>query len=114
VHGANIELKVVDPSANPYLAVAGLLGSARLGVQLTLPLPAEVSVHPSQSGVELPQLPAHQAEAIDALEASAVARDLLGAPIVGGVVAVRRHEVEVYGGLPGAETAEALRLAWSC
>jgi glutamine synthetase len=113
-HGANIELKVVDPSANPYLAVAGLLGSARLGVQLALPLPAEVSVNPAQSGVELPQLPAHQAEAIDALEASAVARDLLGAPIVSGVVAVRRHEVATYGGLPGAETAEALRLAWSC
>lgn len=113
-HGANIELKVVDPSANPYLAVAGLLGSARLGVQLELPLPDEVAVHPSESGAELAELPRDQEAAIDALEASAVAREVLGAPIVSGVVAVRRHEVETYGALPVAQTAEALRMAWSC
>ncbi|MGB0099633.1 MAG: glutamine synthetase family protein [Nocardioides sp.] len=113
-HGANIELKVVDPSANPYLAVAALLGSARRGVELGLPLPDEVSVNPAESDSRLPALPPHQAAALDALEASATAAELLGAPIVEGVLAVRRHEVRTYSGLPLADTAEALRFAWSC
>lgn len=113
-HGANIELKVVDPSANPYLAVAAFLGSAALGVERGLPLPAEVPRNPSESERELAALPAHQAAALDALAGSAVARELLGAAVVEGLLAVRRHEVVTFSGLPLAETAEALRLAWSC
>jgi glutamine synthetase len=113
-HGANIELKVVDPSANPYLAVAAFLGSARLGAERGLPLPEEVAVDPARSGRDLAVLPPHQAEALDALATSAIARELLGLPVVEGLLAVRRHEVASYSGLPLAETAEALRLAWSC
>lgn len=113
-HGANIELKVVDPSANPYLAIAALLGSACRGVELSLPLPEEVSVHPSEAGLEFPPLPVHQAAAIDGLEESTTARELLGPAIVRGVVAVRRRESETFAGLPVADTAEALRMAWSC
>ncbi|MBZ5739918.1 glutamine synthetase family protein [Nocardioides mangrovi] len=114
VHGANVELKVVDPSANPYLAVAAFLGSALRGIELGLPLPEEVGVHPSDSDRELVALPAGQAAALDALEDSAVAAELLGAPVVAGVLAVRRHEVAAYADRPLAETAEALRFAWSC
>lgn len=113
-HGANIELKVVDPSANPYLAVAALLGSARRGVERGLPLPDEVAVNPSESGRDLAQLPVGQSAALEALAGSQVARDLLGAPVVEGLLAVRRHEVATYSDLPVAETAEALRFAWSC
>jgi glutamine synthetase len=113
-HGANIELKVVDPSANPYLAVAAFLGSARRGVERGLPLPDEVSVNPAESGRDLLQLPVHQSAALEALAGSEVARDLLGAPVVDGVLAVRQHEMATYSALPLAETAEALRLAWSC
>ncbi|HEU5036330.1 MAG TPA: glutamine synthetase family protein [Nocardioides sp.] len=113
-HGANIELKVVDPSANPYLAVAALLGSARLGIERGLALPDEVAVHPSASGRALVQLPVHQAAALEALAASAVARELLGASVVEGLLAVRHHEIATYSALPLAETAEALRFAWSC
>jgi glutamine synthetase len=113
-HGANVELKVVDPSANPYLAVAAFLGSARLGIERSLVPPDEVAVNPSESGRHLSGLPPHQAVALDALAASGVARELLGSPVVEGVLAVRRHEVMSYSGLPLAETAEALRFAWSC
>ena len=113
-HGANIELKVVDPSANPYLAVAAFLGSARRGIERGLSLPDEVAVNPAQSGRDLMQLPVHQSAALDALAGSEVARDLLGAPVVEGLLAVRQHEVTTYSALPLAETAEALRLAWSC
>lgn len=113
-HGANVELKVVDPSANPYLAVAAFLGSACLGVLRELPLPEEVSVNPGESGRALQVLPPHQAAALDSLAGSAVARELLGVPVIEGLLAVRRHEVNTFSGLPLAEAAEALRLAWSC
>ena len=114
MHGANIELKVADPSANPYLAVAALLGSARRGIEQGLPQPAEVTVNPAKADLQQPGLPPGQAAAIDALEASETAHEVLGSPIVSGVAAVRRHEVATYSGLPLSETAEALRLSWSC
>lgn len=113
-HGANIELKVVDPSANPYLAVAALLGSARRGVERRAELPEEVAVNPAHAGRPLMQLPVHQAAALDALAGSEAARDLLGAPVVDGLLAVREHEITTYSARPLAETAEALRFAWSC
>jgi len=113
-HGANIELKVVDPSANPYLATAALLGSVRRGIELGLEVDPPVDVDPSASGQDLAVLPTHQETALDALAASAVARELLGAPVVDGLLAVRRHEVTAFAGLPLTESAEALRLAWSC
>ena len=113
-HGANIELKVVDPSANPYLAVAAFLGSARRGVEKGLPLPEEVAVNPAESGRDLVQLPVHQTAALDALAGSELARELLGAPVVEGLLAVRQHEVTTFSARPLAETAEALRFAWSC
>lgn len=110
--GANIELKVVDPSANPYLAVAALLGSAVRGIADGAALPGEVGTNPAEA--DAVPLRAFQQDTLDALEASAVARDVLGAPVVEGVLAVRRHEVRTYAGLPLAESAEALRFAWSC
>lgn len=113
-HGANVELKVVDPSANPYLAIAAMLGSALRGVTTALPLPEEVSDNPSELDVEIPPLPPTQVAAVDALEASAAAAELLGAPIIEGLVAVRRHEIDTYGDLPVEETTSRLRLAWSC
>ncbi|MBA2952797.1 glutamine synthetase [Nocardioides sp. MAH-18] len=112
-HGANIELKVVDPSANPYLATAALLGSVRRGIELGLAPVAPVDVDPARSGQDLAVLPTHQAAALDALAGSEVARELLGTPVVEGLLAVRRHEVTAFAGLPLAESAEALRLAWS-
>ena len=46
-HGATIELKVIDGSANPYLAAAAFLGLALDGVERGLPLPVEVTVDPA-------------------------------------------------------------------
>ena len=46
-HGANVEVKVVDPSANPYFATATILGLALDGIDQKLSLPAETTVDPS-------------------------------------------------------------------
>ncbi|GAA4716656.1 glutamine synthetase family protein [Nocardioides conyzicola] len=112
-HGANVELKVVDPSANPYLAVAALLGSALHGIEAGLPLPPEVPDDPKGT-TGLPSLPAGQAAALDAFAASPIARRFLGDPIVAGLLAVRRYEVETFPDPSAPEVAEALRLSWSC
>jgi glutamine synthetase len=113
-HGANAELKLIDPSANPYLAAAGLLGSALRGIDRRLDLPAEISVNPAESATAPPPLDTRQRTVIDALEHSPIAAELLTPEIVEGLVAVRRYELNTFGELSPAETTQALRLAWSC
>ncbi len=55
-----------------------------------------------------------QADAIDALDQSALLRGILGDEAVDAVVAVRRYEQENYGGSrTQSELAEKFRLAWS-
>jgi glutamine synthetase len=118
-HGANVEVKVIDPSANPYLATAAVLGLALDGIDRKLPLPPETTVDPAkltderrrQAGMVL--LPSSQSEALDALDQSSLLRGILGDEVVDAVVAVRRYEHENYGDLPPDQLAEKFRLAWS-
>ncbi|MGZ6780314.1 MAG: glutamine synthetase family protein, partial [Mycobacterium sp.] len=117
--GANVEVKVIDPSANPYLASATVLGLALDGIERELSLPQETPVDPStlteeqraEAGVML--LPTSQSEAIDLLDGSALIRGILGDSAVDAVVAVRRYEHETYGHLGEDELADKFRLAWS-
>jgi glutamine synthetase len=113
-HGANTELKLIDPSANPYLAAAAFLGSALRGIDRGLELPPEVPDNPAESDATPPPLPAGQRAATDALETSAAAAELLSPEIIEGLVAVRRYELTTFGELSPAQTTQALRLAWSC
>ena len=113
-HGANIELKLIDPTANPYLAAVGFLGSALRGIEQGLELPAEVPKDPSKSSQPPAMLQTDQKTVITALENSAVAADLLSPSVIEGLVAVRRYEITTFGDRPQAETTQALRLAWSC
>lgn len=118
-HGANVEVKVIDPSANPYLATAAILGLALEGIQRKLTLPPEVTVDPDAltdaqrqaSGITL--LAQDQVRVVDALDQSSLLRGILGDEPVDAVVAVRRYEQENYGGLEPEQIAEKFRLAWS-
>ncbi|WP_307794436.1 glutamine synthetase family protein [Arthrobacter cavernae] len=113
-HGANVELKIVDPSANIYLAAAALLGSALEGIRAKLPLPAEVAINPAESaGYAAMALNKEQSTILKALENSALADRILGPDIVEAVVAVRRHEAKQYEDSTAAEIAAAVRFAWS-
>lgn len=111
-HGAHVELKCGDPSANVYLATATLLGLAADGVARGAELAAEVPVNPADEP-SAERLPATQAAALEALEGSATARALLGEEIVEALLAVRHHELRTYGALGTAELAERFRFAWS-
>ncbi|MDT5016708.1 MAG: glutamine synthetase, partial [Mycobacterium sp.] len=117
--GANVEVKVIDPSANPYFATATILGLALDGIERRPPLPPEATVDPaaltdnqrSQAGIKL--LAASQADALDALDQSALLRSILGNEPVNATVAVRRYEQENFGDLSPEDLAEKFRLAWS-
>ena len=117
--GANVEVKVIDPSANPYYATAAILGLTLDGIERKLPLPHETTVDPAtltddqrkQAGVKL--LTSSQADALKALDQSALMRGILGDEPVDAVVAVRRYEHENFGELTPDELAEKFRLAWS-
>ncbi|MDT5338885.1 MAG: glutamine synthetase [Mycobacterium sp.] len=118
-HGANVEVKVVDPAANPYLATAAILGLALDGIERELPLPPEISIDPSLlseadravAGVGL--LSDSQVVTIDALAESSLLRGILGDAAVDATVAVRRYEQENYADLTPEELAEKFRMAWS-
>jgi glutamine synthetase len=118
-HGANVEVKVIDPSANPYFASAVILGLALDGIERATPLPPETTVDPAtqsdeqraRAGTVL--LRTSQAEAIAALDGSDRMRAILGDQAVDVSVAVRRYEQQTYGELSPAELAEKFRMSWS-
>jgi glutamine synthetase len=113
-HGANVELKIVDPSANIYIAATALLGSALHGIDSELPLPREIADNPADDPdyAEF-ALAADQSAILDALEASTLAVQILGADIHEGLLAVRRHEQHTFDGLSPEHIARAVRFAWS-
>lgn len=118
-YGANVEVKIVDPSANPYFASAAILGLALDGIDRAATLPPETTVDPaSQTAAERAHagtvlLSDSQTEVIAALDNSALIRGILGDPAVNMLVAVRHHEQEQYGDLAPEELAAKFRLAWS-
>jgi len=113
--GGNVEVKVVDPSANPYFATATILGLALDGVTHQGILPAETKVDPAaltdaeRGHAGIVQLSSSQAHAIAALDDSRRLRSILGDPAVDAVVAVRRCEREHYGHLNREQLADTFR-----
>jgi len=110
-HGASIELKCTDPSANPYLAVATLLGLATDGISRDAAPAPEVRANPADQPGAV-RLPSDQATALAALDASALAARLLGTEIRTVLSAVRHHELQTWGPREIAEQAERFRFTW--
>jgi glutamine synthetase len=112
---ANVEVKVGDGGANPYLAMAVVAAAALDGIERGAALPEPVQDDPSAlSAAELARrgvtrLPATLAEATELLAESALARRVMGDVLHGAFVAVRRRECETHGSLPEDELADAYR-----
>jgi glutamine synthetase len=117
--GGNVEVKAIDPSANPYLASATILGLALDGIKHQTALPPEIAIDPallSDSDRErdgVVRLTDAQPEAIAALDGSELLRSILGDSAVDSVAAVRRLEQERYGDLGPEQLADKFRMAWS-
>ena len=118
-YGANVEVKVVDPSANPYFATAAILGLALDGIERNATLPQEIPVDPAtlsdaqRGAAGVVALSADQATQIAALDGSARLRGILGDPAVNALVAVRRYELETYSHLDAEARTDKFRMAWS-
>ena len=118
-YGGNVEVKVVDPSANPYFATAAILGLALDGIKQKAVLPPETKVDPAalsdsdRSRAGIVRLSGSQAQTIAALDNSQRLRAILGDPAVDVVVAVRRFEHEQYSHLNREHLADKFRMAWS-
>ncbi len=118
-YGANVEVKIVDPSANPYFATAAILGLALDGIERSAPLPPETPVDPGTLSEEQRKaagtvaLSTDQAVEIAALDGSSRMRAILGDPAVDVLVAVRRYEHETYSHLDAQQLTDKFRMAWS-
>jgi glutamine synthetase len=98
----NVELKSADASANPYLAVGGLIAAGLDGLERGLEPPAPVEVDPAtieereRSARGIVPLPGTQAEALAALAADEVLTSALGPVLAESYLAVRRSEWDAY------------------
>jgi glutamine synthetase len=81
-HGAGLRLENRLPGGdvNPYLAMAGMLGSGLRGIELGLPL--EPAFEGNAYTSDHPRVPTSLQEARDLFAASPVARELLGEAVV--------------------------------
>ncbi len=97
---SRFELKTVDATANPYLALGAVIAAGLDGIRRDLPLPDEVTVDPGlipdaerkQRGIDL--LPQSLGEAIEALKGDDVLLAALGKPLSRSFIAVRENEWE--------------------
>lgn len=94
---ANVELKSIDGTANPYLAAAVVLAAALDGRDRGLRLPEPTQVDPATLPADGTRLAADLGAAIGRMEASAFLRTTLGDPLFEAFLAVRRLEWKTYG-----------------
>ena len=101
---SNLELKASDSSANPYIALGGLIAAGLDGVERDV-RPGDgqrVDVDPARLTLEelanrgIKRLPATLAEAIAALESDAVLTGAMGAGLAASYLAIRRGDWELF------------------
>jgi glutamine synthetase len=101
-NATRLELRSPDPSANPYLAFAAMLGAGLKGIEEKLPLMPEATnniFHMSEAELEaagINVLPGTLGEAIDLFEHSELMKEVLGEHIHEFYVANKRKEWDEY------------------
>jgi glutamine synthetase len=117
-YGAHAEVRCIDHSANPYLAMGVVLGLAMEGLESKRELPDPVEVNPSSLSepearrLGADRLPASAASALEAFEAGHRIRAILGPELTEALLAVRRHELTAFADTSFDRYA-ATRFAWS-
>ena len=107
----NVELKTCDGSANPYLALAGVIAAGLDGIRRGLAPGDPADFDPGSLSERerlrrgITPLPATLAEAADALERDATIQEIIGAPLTRSYLAVRRGEWDALRDLGPAEVA---------
>lgn len=99
---ADIELRSPDAMANPYLAIAAVLGSALDGIRNKSEPPAPFDENlvfyddDELNRLGVPRLPQTIGEALDALSSSDILRETLGTYIFDQLLSVKRAEWAEY------------------
>jgi glutamine synthetase len=112
---ANLEVKCLDLTANPYLLLAGLLAAGLDGVSAGMRLPEPVEVDPAALAPDelerrgIRQLPTTLRESTDALAADPVLCDALGSALLDSVLAVRESEIGLFAEASAEEVVRAFR-----
>jgi glutamine synthetase len=112
---ANLELKSMDGSANPYLALGAVLAAGIDGLERELDLPEPVMEDPASIPVSrrrsmgIRQLPSSLGGAIRELERSKVLREAMGDVLFDAFLATRRGEREVFEKMEPVEMVRAHR-----
>jgi glutamine synthetase len=112
---ANLEIKPVDGSSNPYLVLGAVIAAGLDGLERDLRLPDPVTVDPaSLSAAErrkrgVAQLPSSLSAAIAELERSEVLRDAMGDMLFDSFLATRKGELEAFDGMDDEAVVRAHR-----
>lgn len=98
----NIEIKCVDNSCNPYLALAAVIAAGLDGIKRNLKAPLPVDVDPSSFNTEemtkrsIKRLPSSLKEALRALLHDGVIMEALGDPLAASFITVKTSEVLAF------------------
>ena len=112
---ANLEIKPVDGSSNPYLVLGAIVAAGLDGLERDLRLPEPVTPDPaSLSAAErrkrgISQLPSSLGAAIAELERSTVLREAMGDMLFDSFVATRKGELAAFEGMDDDAVVRAHR-----
>ncbi len=101
---SNVELKTVDGSANPYLALGGLIAAGLEGIKKGMHLPPPVEQDPAdysaaeREALHIAPLPAAAEEALGHFMADNVLQAAMGVSMAAVFAAVRRAELQSLAG----------------
>ena len=115
---ANVEIKPVDVTANPYLALAAVLAAGMDGMERSLDPGDPITVDPAtlseeeRASLGIRPLPASLDESLDALERDPVLTEALGEPLVRAHLAVARAQAVMARDLPPEEVAAAAAMIY--
>lgn len=97
-----IELRNPDPSCNPYLALAAILGAGLDGIENKIEPPAPVNKNIYEMDLEqrtkdgITSLPANLEEAINEMKNSKLVRDILGEHVFNKYIEAKTKEWQCY------------------
>lgn len=92
-----LEFRAADNTANPYIALTGLLAAGYDGIKRELRPPVPVDIDPGNAGDErIERLPTTLGEALDEFEADTVLRDALGTALAETYLEVKRSHWKAF------------------
>jgi glutamine synthetase len=105
----NIELKAVDSSCNPHLALGAALAAGMDGIDRELPPPPPLAVNPAKLADPPPSLPLSLPEVLEALAADPVLAEAMGPQMLSTYLALKRSEAAHYANSQPEEIAAGYR-----